>query len=98
MACKSEKVLFGRKFAIKPSEDLLAPWLKNRINVSTLPRLTRTIICELLKLEQNTEPPELLETKREIYVSFARKFYVSCSRAMCGEHHSKMRKDCFENK
>ncbi|GFV04280.1 down syndrome cell adhesion molecule-like protein Dscam2 [Trichonephila clavipes] len=37
--------------------------LKKGINVSTLPRSTRTIICEHLKLEQNIEPPEQLEAK-----------------------------------
>ncbi|GFU91440.1 uncharacterized protein TNCV_2542081 [Trichonephila clavipes] len=68
MARKSEKALFGRKFAIKLSDGLLAPWLKKRINVSPLPRSTKTIICELLKLEQNIEPPEQMETKnRKIY-------------------------------
>ncbi|GFV82623.1 uncharacterized protein TNCV_1618521 [Trichonephila clavipes] len=100
MARKSEKALFGRKFAIKRSEDLLAPWLKKRIHVSTLPGSTRIIMCELLKLEQNIEPPEQLETKnREISVfdpcelRRTRKFYLSCSRAMCGEHHVKRRKE-----
>ncbi|GFV46291.1 uncharacterized protein TNCV_3231801 [Trichonephila clavipes] len=68
MARKSDKALFGRKFSIKLSEDLLVPWLKKRINVSTLPRSAKTIICELLKLVQNIEPPKQLETKnREIY-------------------------------
>ncbi|GFW56522.1 hypothetical protein TNCV_1862321 [Trichonephila clavipes] len=37
---------------------------KKRINVSTLPRSIRAIICELLKLEQNIEPPEQLKTKK----------------------------------
>ncbi|GFW24086.1 uncharacterized protein TNCV_4951301 [Trichonephila clavipes] len=104
MARKSEKVLFRRKFAIKLSEDLHTPWLKKRVNASTLPRSTSTIIRELLKLKQNIEPPEQLETKnREICASYpckflrmTRKFFLSCSRAKCGEHHAKMRKKCFE--
>ncbi|GFQ98878.1 hypothetical protein TNCT_290351 [Trichonephila clavata] len=63
MAPKFEKALSGGKFAIKLCKDLLAPCMKKGLNVSTLPRSTRTIICELLKLEQNTEPPEQSETK-----------------------------------
>ncbi|GFW91058.1 jerky-like protein [Trichonephila clavipes] len=61
MARKSGKALFGRMFAIKLSEDLLALWLKKRIHVPTLPG--STIVCELLKLEKNIEPPEQLKTK-----------------------------------
>ncbi|GFV46020.1 uncharacterized protein TNCV_2200301 [Trichonephila clavipes] len=106
MARKFEKALFGRKFAIKLRENLLAPWLQKLINVSTLPLSTWTPISELLKVEQNNEPHEQLETKSREICTFCpcklgrmtRKFYSSCSRAMCGEHHAKMRKDCFENK
>ncbi|GFV16902.1 uncharacterized protein TNCV_4365021 [Trichonephila clavipes] len=88
MARESEKVLLGRKFAIKLSGDLLAPLLKKHINVSTLPRSTRTIIWELMKLEQDIESPEELETKNKEICAFCpcklrrmtRKFYLSCSR------------------
>ncbi|GFR04058.1 uncharacterized protein TNCT_381121 [Trichonephila clavata] len=104
MARKSEKALFGRKFTIKLSED--APWLKKCLNVCTLPRSTTTIICELLKLEQNVEPPEQLETKNRIICAscqcklrrMTHKLRFLRSRAMCGEHHADMCKDCFENK
>ncbi|GFV22243.1 DUF4817 domain-containing protein [Trichonephila clavipes] len=72
IARKSKKALFGRKFMIKLSEDILAPWLKKRINVSTLPRSTWTIMCELLTSEQNIEQAEQLETKKTgKYVPFA---------------------------
>ncbi|GFQ80290.1 uncharacterized protein TNCT_609301, partial [Trichonephila clavata] len=63
MIRKSEKALSRRKFAIKLNEDLLVPWMKKCLNISTLPRSTR--ICELLKLKQNIEPPEQSETKNK---------------------------------
>ena len=52
VARKTEKPLSRKKFAIKLSEDLLAPWMKKRLDVPTLPRSTRTIMYELLKLEK----------------------------------------------
>ncbi|GFR16349.1 hypothetical protein TNCT_49541 [Trichonephila clavata] len=65
MARKPEKALSRRKFVIKLSEDPLVQWMEKCLNVATLPQSTRAIICELLKLEQNIEPHERLETKKE---------------------------------
>ncbi|GFX27015.1 hypothetical protein TNCV_803151 [Trichonephila clavipes] len=60
---KSEKAISRRKFAITLSEDLIAAWTEKHLNASPLLRLKETIIYELLKLEQNIEPPEPSETK-----------------------------------
>ncbi|GFR02624.1 uncharacterized protein TNCT_234551 [Trichonephila clavata] len=65
MARKSEKVLSRRKFVIKLSEDLLAQRMEKRLNVATLPRSTRAVICELVKLEQDIEPPGQSKTKKK---------------------------------
>ncbi|GBN21813.1 hypothetical protein AVEN_90805-1 [Araneus ventricosus] len=106
MARKSEKALSRKKFTVKLSEDLLAPWMKKRLNVPTLPRSTGTIIRELLKLDLNIQPPEQSDSKKRKICAFCpynlrrmtRNFCQTCSRAMCGEHHANMCKDCFENK
>ncbi|GFR09555.1 hypothetical protein TNCT_537041 [Trichonephila clavata] len=75
MARKPEMALARHTFAKKLRGDFLAPWLKERLHVSTFSRSTRTIICELLKLEHNIEPPKQLGTKKVKFVLFAR---VSC--------------------
>ena len=106
VARKIEKPLSRKKFPLKLSTDLLAPWMKKRLDVPTLPRSTRTIIYELLKLENENELPEQIEsTKRKICAScpyklrrMTRKFCLTCSKAMCGVHHVDMCKDCFQSK
>lgn len=105
-ARKSEKPLSRKKFAIKLSEDLLAPWMKKRLVVPTLPRSTRTIINGLLKLDMNIQQSEQSDNKKRKICAFCpynlrrmtRNYCLVCSRAMCGEHHANMCKDCFENK
>ncbi|GBL77142.1 hypothetical protein AVEN_12774-1 [Araneus ventricosus] len=95
MARKSEKALSRKKFAIKLSEDLLAPWMKKCLNIPTLPQSTRTIIRELVKLDLNIQPPKQSDSKKRKNCTFCqynlrrmtRNFYQTCSRAMCGEHH-----------
>ncbi|GFX59047.1 hypothetical protein TNCV_3814811 [Trichonephila clavipes] len=65
MTRKSKKALSGRKFSIKLNKDLLAQWLKKLLNVATLPRSTRTIICELLRLELNIKQSEQSKTLKK---------------------------------
>ncbi|GFQ68425.1 hypothetical protein TNCT_465931 [Trichonephila clavata] len=87
----SEKALSRRKFTIRLSEVLLVQLMEKPLNVAILPRSTKNIICELLKLEQNNGPTETLKAKEKgkcvlfAHVSGVKghKFCLSCCRKSC---------------
>ncbi|KFM64421.1 hypothetical protein X975_17791, partial [Stegodyphus mimosarum] len=87
---KSEKALSRKKFAMQLSEGVLAPWMKEHYNISTLLRPTRTIIRKLLKLDLNIQPPERSHKEKRKICAFrpyslrtmTPNFYHACSRVM----------------
>ncbi|XP_055936803.1 uncharacterized protein LOC129966406 [Argiope bruennichi] len=70
MTRKLEKVMSRKKFAVKLSEDLLAPWMKKRLDAPALPRSTRTIISELLKIDMVCETPKTNESNKRKICAF----------------------------
>ncbi|XP_055942630.1 piggyBac transposable element-derived protein 4-like [Argiope bruennichi] len=70
MTRKSEKVMSRKKFAVKLSEDLLAPWMKKRLDAPALPRSTRIIISELLKIDMVCEIPKTNESNKRKICAF----------------------------
>ncbi|KAF8789827.1 hypothetical protein HNY73_007737 [Argiope bruennichi] len=95
MTRKLEKVMSRKKFAVKLSEDLLAPWMKKRLDAPALPRSTRTIISELLKIDMVCELRKQMKVTKEKFGAFlplqAAKngplFLVKVVQEQCAETH-----------
>lgn len=101
LARKNEKPITRKEFLCQLAQQLIKPWMEERLKLPTLQRSIRSIICDNLKIEEHQEVPMPQETRRTIcYYCPSKKrrmtttFCHHCHRPFCSEHRGNFCHEC----